>query len=92
MNGVWCSVNDIRRSAFCWEILGVLFFVRWPFCSAWGVRAALDVLFSVLFGHSSWISFCTAFCSGLVFCSAFCWLKRCFVHFAKFGLNSVRVR
>ena len=93
-----CSVFGERCSAF-----GVLFgnfacFVRWPFCSAWGVRAALDVLFSVLFGHSSWISFCTAFCSGLVFCSGtvfcsvFCSLNRCFVHFAKFGLNSVRVR
>ena len=44
MNGVRCSVNAVRRSAFCSEILGVLFgdrfvrhgvFVRrWMFCSA----------------------------------------------------------
>ena len=56
------------------------------------------VLFCVLFGHGLQILFCTAFCSGLVvcwsaaFCSAFCSPKRCFVHLAKFGLNSVRVR
>ena len=44
MNGVRCSVNAVRRSAFCSEIFGVLFggrfvwhgvFVRrWMFCSA----------------------------------------------------------
>ena len=40
------------------------------------------------------MAFCSglAFCSGTVFCSAFCSLKRCFVHVAKFGLNSVRVQ
>ena len=69
-------------------------------CSALAFSSDFSVfLFGGRFvGHALWILFCTAFysglvfCSGMMFCSAFSSLKRCFVHLAKFGANSVDVR
>ena len=98
MNSVRCSVFGERCSAFSVLFGNCARFVRWPIRSAWVVRAALDIWFGVLLGHHLWMLFCAAYCSGLVFCSgtvfcsAFCLLKRCFVHLAKFGLNSFHVR